>query len=131
MSAVEKREEDGVKKSPRQSQDTNIFFLSDLVESGKRGNLCAKVLSVSQSLKSHSGWVYRKMRISDRSLAADLLIAESKFSSWNFRAGDHLVFSAKSNGIDNEGTLSLFLMTFWVPLTQQSFSSKRRRRSMS
>ena len=102
-------------REPQSKGTDSLAFLSDLVESGKRGNLCAKVLSVSQSLRSHSGWQYRKMRISDDSLVADLLIAESKFSTWSFRVGDHLVCSAKSNGIDNEGGLSLFFDDFLGP----------------
>ena len=107
---VEKKEQ----QSPT-SQVKSLLFLSDMVESSKKGNLCARVVSVSASLRSHSGWQYRKMRVSDRSLEADLLIAESKFSSWNFRAGDHIACSAKSNGIDNEGNLSLFFDDFLGP----------------
>jgi len=120
MSKVEDRS--GVTTSTHDQQNTrsissssSLSFLSDLIESGKRGNLCAKVLSVSASLKSHSGWQYRKMRIADNSLVADLLIAESKFSTWSFRTGDHLVCSARSNGIDNEGGLSLFFDDFLGP----------------
>ncbi len=121
MSTVENRSGDAVtnthdqQRDPQSKETGSLCFLSDFIESGKRGNLCAKILSVSQSLRSRSGWQYRKMRISDNSLVADLLIAESKFSTWSFRAGDHLVCSAKSNGIDNEGGLSLFFDDFLGP----------------
>ncbi len=92
-----------------------LQFLSDLVESGRKGVICVRIDSVTESLRSRGGWQYRKLRVSDHSMEADVLIAESKFGSWKFRAGDHVVCGAKSNGVDNEGNLSLFFGDFTGP----------------
>ncbi|MHB8567163.1 MAG: hypothetical protein ACYC7D_11595 [Nitrososphaerales archaeon] len=93
----------------------SLSFLSDMVEPNKKGNICVKLSSVTDSLRSRSGWQYRKMEVFDRSITADILIAESKYSEWKFRPGDHLACSAKSNGVDNEGKLSLFFDDFLGP----------------
>ena len=99
-----------------QSNDRPVVqFLSDLIDSNKKGNICVKVLVVSESLRSKSGWQYRKMQIADGTLSSDMLISESKFSEWNFHTGDYLICNAKSNGLDNEGKLSLFFNDFLGP----------------
>ena len=67
-------------------------------------------------------------------MEADFLIAESKFASWKFRPGDHIICSAKSNGVDNVGELSLFFGDFAGPFdaarllyeyAEKSFEAKR------
>lgn len=107
-----------VDKDPKASNgnpDTELSFLSELTKLNDKGSVCVKVSTVSQSLKARSGWQYRKMTVVDCSLEAEVLVAESKYSEWKFRAGDHVVCIVRSNGIDNGGRLSLFFDDFVGP----------------
>ena len=104
-----------IKQDPKKSFDDEIFFLSDLTKQGLSGNICVKIDSIGPSTRSRSGWQYRKLAIEDRSMKADLLMSEAKFSQWDFEVGDHMICSAKSNGVDNEGRLSFFFDDFLGP----------------
>jgi hypothetical protein len=95
--------------------EKKLSFLSDLLEPRASGSICVKISSMSDSLKSRSGWLYRKLAVKDRSMAADVLISESKFSEWDLQVGDCIVCSVRSNGIDNEGRLSFFFQDFLGP----------------
>ncbi|HKW04878.1 MAG TPA: hypothetical protein VJN71_06215 [Nitrososphaerales archaeon] len=92
-----------------------MFFLSDLLESGTTGNICVKISSISPSLKSRSGWQYRKLGIHDKSMKAEVLISEEKYSQWDFRDGDCMICNVRSNGVDNEGKLAFFFNDFLGP----------------
>jgi hypothetical protein len=95
--------------------ESKLSFLSELVESGNSGNICVRIRSITSSLKSRSGWQYRKLDVEDKSMKADILISEAKFSQWEIRVGDCIVAQARSNGVDNEGRLSFFFGDFLGP----------------
>lgn len=97
------------------SADNEISYLADLTQSGNSGNICVKISSISSSLMSRNGWQYRKFRVEDSSMKADILISEAKFSQWDVRTGDYITAKARSNGIDKEGRLSLFFDDFLGP----------------
>jgi hypothetical protein len=74
-----------------------------------------RITSISMGLRSRSGWQYRRLGVEDRSMKAEILIAETKFSQWDIREGDCITARAKSNGVDNEGKLSFFFDDFLGP----------------
>ncbi len=93
----------------------DISFLSELMQGGSTGNICVRILSVGQSLRSRNGWQYRKMGVQDRSMRAEILISDEKFAQWDFHVDDCLICRAKSNGVDNEGKLTFFFDEFLGP----------------
>jgi hypothetical protein len=101
-------------REPLPSQN-RLYHLSELVRKGDSGNICVRVSTVTPSLRSRSGWQYRKLEVEDRSMKADVLISESKFSQWEIHSGDCIVAQVRSNGIDNEGRLSFFFNEFLGP----------------
>lgn len=105
------------KTDPQSSQTDNksVSFLSELVLSGRTGNICIKILSIGQSLKSRNGWQYRKISVQDKSMSAEMLISEEKCSQWDFQVEDCMICQAKSNGVDNEGKLTFFFDEFLGP----------------
>jgi hypothetical protein len=100
---------------PAGDTDTDLSFLSELVQQGNNGNICVRISSVTPSLRSRNGWQYRKLAVEDESMKADVLISESKFSQWEIHSGDCIVARVRSNGIDNEGRLSFFFHDFVGP----------------
>jgi hypothetical protein len=103
------------KAKAAESDRSELSLVSELVKQGNEGNICVRIASITPSLRSRSGWQYRKLAVEDRSMKADLLIAESKFSQWEIRAGDCIVAKVRSNGVDNEGRLSFFFSDFLGP----------------
>ncbi|MGI0091061.1 MAG: hypothetical protein ACREBS_05085 [Nitrososphaerales archaeon] len=97
------------------SNDKDLATLSQMTEANKPAVVCVIVSSISEPLRSRSGWEYRKMNVDDRSLTAEMLISESKFAEWKFKKGDHLVCGVKSNGVGNDGRLTLFFNDFLGP----------------
>ncbi len=83
--------------------------------SGVTGNICGRIFAVSGTLKSRSGWEYRRLEISDKSMGGSLLVSENKFSEWSFQPNDCLICNVKSNGVDNRGKLSFFFNEFLGP----------------
>ena len=55
------------------------------------------------------------MIVNDSSLEAEMLISEANFEEWKFKSGDFLACSVRSNGVDNEGKLSVFFNSFLGP----------------
>ncbi|MDG6906621.1 MAG: hypothetical protein JRN20_12645 [Nitrososphaerota archaeon] len=94
---------------------TSILLLSHLVEVNKAGAACVKVVDVSGPLKSRNGWAYRKMNVQDGSHSANLLVSEEKYVEWKFKKDDHIVGLMRSNGIGNDGRLTLFFNEFLGP----------------
>jgi hypothetical protein len=92
-----------------------LTLLSHLMKSGDTGNICVKTISISPSLKSRAGWQYRKLFVEDKSMKANIMISEAKFSQWEIHAGDCILANARSNGVDNEGKLSFFFNDFVGP----------------
>ncbi len=96
-------------------EERTLSYLSELLQSASTGNVCAKITSISQSLRSRNGWQYRRIGIRDRSMSAEMLISEEKYSAWDFQTGDCMICHAKSNGVDNEGKLNFFFDEFLGP----------------
>jgi hypothetical protein len=96
-------------------KEKKVLFLSEIMQRASVGNICVKISSVSTSLKSRSGWQYRKIGVHDSSMSAEMLISEEKFSSWDFQKDDSIICRARSNGVDNEGKLSFFFDEFLGP----------------
>ena len=92
-----------------------ISQLSQLTEANKTSPVCVKVSSVSEPLKSRNGWAYRRMNVEDRSMSAEALVSEKKYEEWKFKKGDYLVCSVRSNGIGNDGRLTVFFNDFLGP----------------
>ncbi len=55
------------------------------------------------------------MGIQDRSMKAEMLISEDKYSQWDFHVADCVICHSKSNGVDNEGKLTFFFDEFLGP----------------
>ncbi len=86
-----------------------------MIERNKKGGICVRIGKITDSMRSRSGWQYRKMEVADGSMSGDILISESKYSEWNFQDGDYIACSVKSNGLDNTGRLSLYFNDFLGP----------------
>jgi hypothetical protein len=95
--------------------EKNLLFLTDLLEPRLAGLICVKIDSIGESLRSRSGWQYRKLGVKDESMSADVLISESKFGEWDIHPGDCVTCSVRSNGVDSEGRLSFFFQDFLGP----------------
>ncbi|MGA2874207.1 MAG: hypothetical protein ABSE82_01600 [Nitrososphaerales archaeon] len=96
-------------------QVLHIEQLSQLTEANKTSPVCVKVSAVSEPLKSRNGWAYRRMNVEDRSMSAEALVSEEKYAEWKFKKGDYLVCSVRSNGIGNDGRLTIFFNDFLGP----------------
>lgn len=105
----------GSDESEQTAYVEGLSQLSEMIAPNKRGNVCVRIVNVTENLRSRSGWSYRRLDVTDRSLGADILISESKFGEWNFKPGDYIVCGVKSNGVDNTGRLSLFFNDFLGP----------------
>jgi hypothetical protein len=55
------------------------------------------------------------MKIEDISMSAEMLVSEEKYAEWKFKKDDYLVCSARSNGISNDGKLTVFFNDFLGP----------------
>ena len=55
------------------------------------------------------------MIVADSSLEAEVLISEANFEEWKFKSGDFVACSVRSNGVDNEGKLTVFFNSFLEP----------------
>ena len=97
------------------SKEAQLELLSDLTDANKTGVVCVKITSVSDALVSRSGWKYRRLEVQDKSMAAEMLVAEAKYSEWNFKPGDYAICSSRSNGVSGDGTLTLFFNDFPGP----------------
>ncbi|MCL4518833.1 MAG: hypothetical protein M1587_06510 [Thaumarchaeota archaeon] len=64
---------------------------------------------------SRSGWKYRRLDVHDKSMVAEMLIAETKYTEWKFKPGDYAICTARSSGVSNEGKLTLFFNDFLDP----------------
>lgn len=94
---------------------SRILHLSQLTEIGKVGPVCVKISSISESLTSRNGWRYRRMNIEDNTIAAEALVSEEKFQEWKFKKDDYIVCNVRSNGLGNEGYLTVFYNDFLDP----------------
>jgi len=95
--------------------EKKLQFLVDLTQPDRSGSVCVRVKSVSDMLTSRKGWKYRSMLVNDSSLEAQILISEKSYDEWKFKSGDYVACSIRSNGLDNEGKLSVFFNAFLGP----------------
>jgi hypothetical protein len=102
-------------KSKAKVEEKDLSFLSDLLETRAEGFVCVRISSISESLRSRNGWLYRKLEVKDGTMSADILISESKFNEWEIHPSDCVTCSVKSNGVDNQGRLSFFFQDFLGP----------------
>ncbi len=98
----------------KRSQD-KLLHLAELSEANKPGITCVSVTDVSDLLRSRNGWEYRRMKVEDMSMTAEILISESKFKEWQIKAHDFVICNVKSNGTDASGRLTLFFDDFLGP----------------
>jgi hypothetical protein len=88
-----------------------------LTEKGAVGFVCVKASSISGALQSRGGWKYRRITASDKSMGANILISEEKYSEWNFEPGDCMICEVRSNGIEaGDKKPVLFFNDFVGPL---------------
>lgn len=92
-----------------------LMKLVGLSEGESSGSVCVEVLSTSEPLISKGGWKYRRMKVRDSSMEADMLISEANFVEWKFKPADCVVCDVNSNGIDGEGKLTVFYNSFLGP----------------
>ena len=115
VSAKPSTQKDSKASEPGKSPVTSLYALSELTEKNKTGTICVKVNEVSGPLTSRSGWKYRRIKVADSTMSAELLVAEEKFVEWNFKPKDRVACEVRSNGVDPTGRLSLFYNEFLGP----------------
>jgi hypothetical protein len=105
----------GAERPKDSGSGKQLSFLSDVAQRGAVGNVCVKISSISQSVKSRSGWEYRRFEVKDKSMSAEMLISETAYAEWQFAVNDSVICGVKSNGLDSEGRLSVFFNGFLGP----------------
>jgi hypothetical protein len=123
------QQQEGRQQQQQQQKKKTISFLNELVERNSIGNVCVRINSASSPLISRNGWHYRRLSVEDSSMKADLLLSEEKLAQViGLGAGGRIpsVDSAnpcfaycavRSNGVDNDGKLTLFL-NFALPASE-------------
>jgi len=106
---------EGKKGSTSSGSEARLQFLVELSELDSSGSVCVKVKSISGTLTSRNGWKYRRMIVHDSSLEAEVLISEANYEEWKFKSNDFVACAVRSNGVNNEGKLSVFFNSFLGP----------------
>ena len=89
--------------------------ISDIAKTGSSGVICVRVYEASGLLQSRNGWKYRRLRVRDKTMAADILISDESFSDWKIRTGDHVACKVRSTGTDAQGFPIFYFDEFLGP----------------